>query len=431
MRPGGDDRADRRAVARVRERAADIARRAGVRFDPDAVDPDDAGAALLAGFPDRLAARRRPGQFQLRNGTGAWVADDDPLATAPFVVAADLDGKRSGRPHPPRRRRRRSDDRRRCSPASSRTAGWSGTPTPTTSSSASSAASTPCASARSGAGRRRATRRRPRARRPGAGDQARRRCRGRRRPSSCGPGWRSCGRRSATPWPDLSDRALLATLDEWLAPYLAGATGRADLDRLDLGVLLRAQLPWPLGAELDELAPPTWPLPTGREAPIDYAAERPTVSVRVQDVFGVTAHPTVAGGRVPLTLALLSPADRPIQVTADLPGLLDRVVGRRPQGPRRPLPEAPLARRPRPRPTPAASRTADPAACRPESARASALDTSSVARLEGGVGLHDVPAVVRRTAGHGVGIDGQAVEDRRGPAGGCRRPSTAGSAPAA
>ena len=53
---------------------------------------------------------------------------------------------------------------------------------------------------------------------------------------------------------------------------------------------------------------------------IDYTAERPTVSVRVQDVFGVTEHPTVAGGRVPLTIALLSPADRPIQVTADLPG---------------------------------------------------------------------------------------------------------------
>ena len=91
-----DDRADRRAVDRVRERAADIARRAGVRFDADAVDPDDAGAALLVGFPDRLAGRRRPGQFQLRNGNGAWVADDDPLATVPFVVAADLDGKRSG-----------------------------------------------------------------------------------------------------------------------------------------------------------------------------------------------------------------------------------------------------------------------------------------------------------------------------------------------
>jgi ATP-dependent helicase HrpB len=75
-----------------------------------------------------------------------------------------------------------------------------------------------------------------------------------------------------------------------------------------------------LGADLGRLAPPAWELPTGRAVPIDYTAERPTVSVRVQDVFGVGDHPAVVGGRIPLTLALLSPADRPIQVTADLPG---------------------------------------------------------------------------------------------------------------
>ncbi len=92
----GDDRADRRAVAQVRARAADIARRAGVVFDLDAVEPDHAGAALLTGFPDRLATRRRPGQFQLPSGDEAWLPGDDALATAPFVVAADLDGKRSG-----------------------------------------------------------------------------------------------------------------------------------------------------------------------------------------------------------------------------------------------------------------------------------------------------------------------------------------------
>ena len=121
-------------------------------------------------------------------------------------------------------------------------------------------------------------------------------------------------------WPDWSDRALVATLADWLRPYLAGATGRSDLDRVDVATLLRHQLPWPRGAELDALAPAAWTLPGGREAPIDYTADRPTLSVRVQDVFGVNEHPTVAGGRVPLTLALLSPADRPIQVTADLPG---------------------------------------------------------------------------------------------------------------
>ena len=64
----------------------------------------------------------------------------------------------------------------------------------------------------------------------------------------------------------------------------------------------------------------TWRAPAGRDVPIDYTATGPTVAVRVQDVFGVTTHPTIVAGRVPLTLALLSPADRPIQVTADLPG---------------------------------------------------------------------------------------------------------------
>ena len=121
-------------------------------------------------------------------------------------------------------------------------------------------------------------------------------------------------------WPDLSDRALLATLDEWLAPYLVGATGRADLDRLDLAVLLRAQLPWPLGAELDELAPPTWRCrPAARRRSTTPPSARRCRSA-CRTCSACQSHPTVAGGRVPLTLALLSPADRPIQVTADLPG---------------------------------------------------------------------------------------------------------------
>jgi ATP-dependent helicase HrpB len=125
---------------------------------------------------------------------------------------------------------------------------------------------------------------------------------------------------ASPPWPDFSDKALLATVDTWLRPYLDGAVGRADLQRIDVATLLRAQLPWPLGAELDKLVPATWTPPGGRDVTIDYTADRPTAAVRVQDVFGVTAQPMLAGGRVPLRLALLSPADRPIQFTADLPG---------------------------------------------------------------------------------------------------------------
>ena len=108
-------------------------------------------------------------------------------------------------------------------------------------------------------------------------------------------------------WPDWSDKALAATLDEWLRPYLTGATGRADLDRVDVATLLRHQLPWPFGAELDELAPPAWTLPGGRTVAIDYTGERPTASVRVQDVFGVKEHPTIARGRVPITLRCCPP----------------------------------------------------------------------------------------------------------------------------
>ena len=107
----------------------------------------------------------------------------------------------------------------------------------------------------------------------------------------------------------------LARLDEWLAPYLAGATGRADLERLDLGVLLRAQLPWPLGAELDQLAPPTWrngrstTPPSGRRCPCACRTSSASPSTRRSPA-----------GACRSTIALLSPADRPIQVTADLPG---------------------------------------------------------------------------------------------------------------
>jgi ATP-dependent helicase HrpB len=311
-----DDRADRAAVHRRRELAADIARRAGIAFDVDAVDHEDSGLALLAGFPDRLAARRRTGQFQLRTGSGAWVAPDDPLADAEFIVAADLDGQRTSA----RIRLGAAVDADRIGDvldgvAEHRRLDWEGDDLVLR------------VERRLGALRLGEERRRP-----DAGPDTTDALLARVRSSKLAilPWTNATTQLRARvalvratlgdEWPDLSDASLVRTLDDWLAPYLGGATGRADLDRLDLGVLLRARLPWPLGAELDQLAPPGWQLPTGRTAAIDYTRERPTVSVRVQDVFGVRSHPTIVGGRVPLTLALLSPADRPIQVTADLPG---------------------------------------------------------------------------------------------------------------
>ena len=121
-------------------------------------------------------------------------------------------------------------------------------------------------------------------------------------------------------WPDWSDAALLGSLDEWLAPFLVGAVGAADLARLDTEMLLSAQLDWDASTRLAELAPPVLVTAAGRSVPISYDREVPTASVRVQDLFGTTTHPAVAGGRVALALELLSPADRPVQITRDLPG---------------------------------------------------------------------------------------------------------------
>jgi len=121
-------------------------------------------------------------------------------------------------------------------------------------------------------------------------------------------------------WPDLSDAALEASPD-WLAPYCLGKSSLAEISVQDLGEALRAQLPYALTRRLESEAPTHFTAPTGTAAPVDYEAEGgPGIAIRVQELFGLAEHPALAGGRVPLTLHLLSPAHRPIQITRDLPG---------------------------------------------------------------------------------------------------------------
>ncbi|HEX2136923.1 MAG TPA: ATP-dependent helicase HrpB, partial [Microvirga sp.] len=122
-------------------------------------------------------------------------------------------------------------------------------------------------------------------------------------------------------WPDLSDEALAATAEEWLAPRLLGKASLAELGPDSLSEALRALLPWPLQRRLDAEAPTHVEVPTGSLIPVDYGGEEgPVLAVRVQELFGLDRHPALAGGRVPLILHLLSPAQRPIQITRDLPG---------------------------------------------------------------------------------------------------------------
>jgi ATP-dependent helicase HrpB len=119
-------------------------------------------------------------------------------------------------------------------------------------------------------------------------------------------------------WPDLSDDVLLGTLDDWLAPHLHGVRRMSEID---LAEIIRGLLSWSQRSALDTLAPTHVDVPSGSRLPVDYSdAQAPMLRVRLQELFGLTETPTIASGRVPLTLHLLSPAHRPVQVTRDLAG---------------------------------------------------------------------------------------------------------------
>jgi ATP-dependent helicase HrpB len=321
-------RADRSAVAGARRRARDLARRIGLTGDVLATaagDPTACGAVLALAYPDRLAQARGNGRFRLRHGTGAWLADTDSLHGADWLVVASLAGDRAAS-------RGRADHRILVAAALDEddvvaAAGqdvieierleWDG--------------------ARDDLRQTRqrrldalvlSTRNQPAAPGPATTDALVEHVR------ALGVdrlGWTAAARALQArvgfaravlgdEWPDVSDAALAATLDQWLAPRLAGASRRADLDAVDLTVVLRDLVGHHRIAELDRLVPAAITVTGGRRVPVDYSTERPTASVRVQDLYGTAVHPTIAAGRVPLVLALLSPAGRPVQVTADLPG---------------------------------------------------------------------------------------------------------------
>jgi len=152
--------------------------------------------------------------------------------------------------------------------------------------------------------------------------------------------------------PDLSDAALLATLDDWLKPAFAGKTRLDALSEEELGEALKSPLPWSLRQQLDRLAPTRIAVPSGMERRIEYALDHegtpqpPVLAVKLQELFGLADTPAIAGGRVPLTLHLLSPGGRPLQVTGDLKGFWDRTypeVRKEMKGryPRHPWPEDP------------------------------------------------------------------------------------------
>lgn len=122
-------------------------------------------------------------------------------------------------------------------------------------------------------------------------------------------------------WPDLSDDALAAAREAWLVPALYDKTSLKEFSAGELSDAVMTLLPWDLRARLEREAPTHFEAPTGTQLAIDYEAEQgPTIAVRLQELFGLNTHPSIARGAVPLVLELLSPAHRPVQVTRDLPG---------------------------------------------------------------------------------------------------------------
>ena len=153
-------------------------------------------------------------------------------------------------------------------------------------------------------------------------------------------------------WPDLSDAALSASIDDWFGSILEFKTSVDEIHPDELDTALQQLVEWPLRRRLETEAPTHFEAPTGTRVAIDYEAEAgPTISIRLQELFGLAQHPTIAGGRIPLVIELLSPAHRPVQVTRDLPGFWRGSYAAvrtemRGRYPRHPWPDDPLAAAP-------------------------------------------------------------------------------------
>jgi ATP-dependent helicase HrpB len=341
---------ERAAVERVRQGARQLERQLR-RRDGEPIDARQTGRVLALAYPDRIAQRRpgSPGQFRLANGRGAELPPSDPLAAEEFLAVAALDGdRRTARiflAAPLARAEIEADfaaaietvetvrwDNREQAVLARRREQLQALmlkddPLPNPPSDAVVAAMLEGI-------RELGLRSLPWT------PEAESLCRRVMFVRGVGP--------DRDTWPDFSEATLQATLDQWLAPFLAGITRRSQLERLDLAAILRSRLRHDRQQALDRLAPSHVSVPSGSRVPIDYAAgDVPVLAVRLQELFGARHTPAVADGRVPLLLHLLSPAGRPLQVTRDLagfwrgsyPAVRNEMRGRYPK---HPWPEDPL-----------------------------------------------------------------------------------------
>ncbi|MGP1395789.1 MAG: ATP-dependent helicase HrpB [Inquilinaceae bacterium] len=329
-RPGAAPDADVGVLRRARASASQIARligagpsgpRGGARADDGAAE---VGLLLAFAYPDRIAQRRPGGrgQYLLSNGAGAVLAPDDPLASEPYLAVADVDGgRREARIYRAaplgldQIETHFADQIDRVDHIGWDTRGQAVEARRQRRLGALVLADDPLAD-------------------PDPDAVAAAMLEGVR---LLGPGclpWTKASlalrRRVAflrnrdaegAGWPDLSDTALAAGLSDWLLPHLAGCRRVGHLAALDLTAILHGTLSWDQRQALAARAPDRIAIPTGARLAVEYTdPAAPVLAVRLQDLFGLNRTPAVDGGRMPLTLHLLSPAGRPLQVTRDLPG---------------------------------------------------------------------------------------------------------------
>ncbi|MCK5273783.1 MAG: ATP-dependent helicase HrpB, partial [Alphaproteobacteria bacterium] len=314
---GGNAR--RGAVERVRRAAKDLRRRMKISGDGGG----DAGELLALAYPGRLAKRRgAEGRYLLRNGRGAVLPEGDRLGAEDWLAVADLGGTQADAriylAAPLAAARVEAlfaedieqtetiewDDRQRKVVASRR---W-----------------------RLGA----ITLKEEPLAKPPPGAVLEAMLAGIRRMGPDALPWTDAARQwrarvmflrgrnhRGLDWPDVSDASLMEGLGDWLGPFLAGIASIDALRKVDLKQALASLLTWEQGQALDEGAPTHWTAPTGSRLALDYSeADGPALRIRLQEMLGETETPTVAGGRVPVLIHLLSPAGRPVQVTRDLAG---------------------------------------------------------------------------------------------------------------
>ncbi|AZO17053.1 ATP-dependent helicase HrpB [Mesorhizobium sp. M2A.F.Ca.ET.043.05.1.1] len=293
----------------------------GVLVDPPLEgEGKNAGTLLIHAWPDRVArARGERGRFVLANGSGAMVDAADPLANETWLVVADLQGKaqnaritaaapvgeadiRAALADRIETKRETSFDRERRAVRMRETARLGAI-----------TLSERMLPAPSGADADRAILDALREHGLSLLDWGKEAETLRQR-----LGWLHRG--LGAPWPDVSDEALVERLDDWLLPFLSGDASFAAIKPATLSSALMALVPHDLQRKVDALAPTHFDAPSGSHVPIRYDGEWPVLAIRVQELFGLDRHPSIANGTVPLTLELLSPAHRPIQTTRDLPG---------------------------------------------------------------------------------------------------------------